>query len=182
MAARHYFLCGACKKHVTYVTEFDAVDQPGRTHSEALTNGGVPAARRDVGGEHCLGVLTYCSGVDVTNNMRPCGTHARGTEILHVRPVPTGNKDWVDFERRVSTAWNAFVASGYSLALRGVNNHREYRPTPAVHRVLQGGGGVVQIDGAVYVVSNSLTAGVSLHRSIPAAHRHGNAQSFIFHL
>lgn len=181
MASRHYFRCAGCGKHLTYVTEHEMAVQPGRTHEEALDNGAQPAAARDPGPPGCMGLITYCSGFDIQSN-RACVPAHRGTESIAVAQPPAADPNWNDFAGRVTAAWTAFVNSGYSPARRGANNFGEYHPPPSVLGVLQRSGGAVLINGATYIVSNSLTAGVSLHRTIPAAHQAGTIRSFIFHL
>lgn len=181
MPYEHYFRCAACQKHVIYVTLEAVPVQPGATHGAALKGGAFPAVKKDAGvGDSCIGRLAYCSGFDKMGKPT-CPPHP-GTRELAPPPEPPANPDWTDFAGRVSAAWLAFVDSGYAPAKRGANNNREYKATPAVLGVLQSANGVVRIGGAVYVVSNSFTAGVSLHRPIPAAHQSGHMLSFIYHL
>jgi hypothetical protein len=164
---------------VVFITENQQPVQPGRTHGEALDNGAL-AMPKGSGGDGCLGALTYCSGFNMATNSK-CTLHTNGTDSFMVTPPATIDPAWADFAQRVSAAWGAFASSGYNLALRGANNFREYKAPPAVLQVLQGSGGVVSINGAVYTISNSLTAGVSLHRPIPDGGS-GYARSFIYHL
>ncbi len=181
MFYKHYFLCENCKKHIITVTEWDTPWIGASFHRDALKNGAIAAASNETGGETCPGRVTYCSGYDVKAG-RNCAPGHRGSQQIHIRPKPTGNADWEAFCGRVTAAWDAFVQSGYSSAARGANNHREYKPTPGVLRVLQGAQGAVNVNDAIYTISNSLTAGVSLHRSIPAQYQRGNMKSFIYHL
>jgi hypothetical protein len=182
MPFRHWFICSApsCRKHVVIVTENELPVQPGRTHGEALENGALPMPKGSTGGEGCLGVLSYCSGYQMKEN-RACTLHSHGTDNFMVPPPATVDPAWTDFAQRVNNAWQAFAASGYNVALRGANNYREYKAPPPVLGILQTSGGVVSINGAYYTISNSLTAGVSLHRPIPGGGT-GNIRSFIFHL
>jgi len=172
---QHYFRCAACGYHVTYCTQDNTPVQPGRTHGDALSNGAVKLGSADPSGAGCLGVLSYCSGMDI-KTMKPCvPTHA-GTKQVSDPPPPPANPDWSDLVGRVQTAWQVYVNSGYAMAQRGPNHDRSYRPGNGVRLVLQGAGGVVNISGATYTVSNSLTSDASLKRNVP-----GQA-TFIFHL
>lgn len=187
---KHYYRCGLCGKHVTSLTEGNVPSPPALRHDEALEEGGRPAASGDPLSTTCIGQLSFCSGaqlVDKANWQKPesyrnCVPAHAGTVYFAPAPEPAPNPDWTDFAGRVGTAWAAFVAGGYAPALRGVNNNREYKAPAKVKQVLQGSGGAVTIGDAVYTISNSLHAGVSLHRPIPAAYQIGNMRSFIFHL
>lgn len=191
---KHYFRCAACGKHIFITSESDIPGSPGRTHADALENG-TKLFRDDpddpddpsCGG---LGVMRYCSGTNLSSGgdwKKPgdyvnCTAHTRGTEEIRVHTPSAPPVEWTDFGTRVDNAWQAFVNSGYSPALRGVNNHREYRTDAKVSNILRASGGVVSINGGVYSVSTSLSAGVSLKRGIPPAHQQGNMVSFIWHL
>ena len=181
MPYRHWFMCGApnCGKHVVFMTENQLPVQPGRTHGEALDNGAQPMPANS-GGAGCLGLLRFCAGFDMRTN-RNCTIHTRGTENFQPQPVQVVDPAWTDFTQRVHAAWTAFQNSNWNLALRGANNFGEYRATPSVRNILQASGGLVVIQGGTYTISNSLSAGVSLHRPIPGG-GFGNVQSFIFHL
>ena len=100
--------------------------------------------------------------------MEPC----RLPTLRHLPPIP----DWSDLVNRIQAAWQLYVNSGYAMVNRGPNHDRSYRPGNGARMVLQGSGGVVTINGAVYTVSNSLTSDASLKRNVP-----GQA-TFIFHL
>jgi hypothetical protein len=178
---KHYFRCAACRKHAVTFTEEATPWVPARTHGAALEAGASPAVKNDDSGEDCLGVLSYCSGVDPRTFAR-CGMQHGGSERFEPPEEPKDNPEWTDFVGRVAAAWAAFVESGYDPARRGANNNREYRAPGGVRQGLQRSGGVVSIGGAAYVVSNSRHADVSLHRPIPAAYQVGNIRSFIFHL
>jgi hypothetical protein len=141
----------------------------------------LPAVSSDPGPRDCIGVLTYCSGFDIRRNA-PCVPTHRGTLTFNPPPPPAHNQEWEDFAGRVSAAWTVFASSGYNLALRGANNHREYRAPSGVLAVLRNSGGAVVISGGLYSLATSFTADVSLHRTIPAAHQAGNIRSFIYHL
>jgi hypothetical protein len=181
MAFRHWFMCLAptCGKHIVFMTEESMPVQPGRTHGEALENGGQPMPANS-GGTGCLGALIYCAGYQ-PKTKKDCTIHKRGTEEFAPQPVVAVDPAWTDFATKVTNAWQAFQNSGWNLALRGANNYGEYRAPPGVKNILQRSGGVVVINGGTYTVSNSLTAGVSLHRQIPGG-GFGAVQSFIYHL
>ena len=181
MPYRHWFMCVApnCRKHVVFMTESELVAQPGRTHGEALENGAQPMPANS-GGTGCLGLLQPCAGFDMKTN-KSCTIHTRGTDTINPQPVQSTDPAWTDFTTRVHNAWSAFQNSNWNLQLRGANNFGEYRAPPAVRNVHQASGGLVVINGGTYTISNSLTAGVSLHRQIPGG-GFGNVQSFIYHL
>jgi hypothetical protein len=113
---------------------------------------------------------------------KPCVPAHQGSALFEPAPEPKGDPVWQAFADRVNAAWDLFVANNYAPAFRGANNNREYRPPTGVSRHLQGSQGAVVIRGATYTISNSLTAGVSLHRTIPVTHQVGNMRSFIYHL
>ncbi len=172
----HYYRCAACQKHVKFRTEDSVPVQPGRTHGEALNNGAIKYAPNDPPGTGCIGALSFCSGV-IIPSMKPCGTgHQGGTVQIADPPPPPANPDWSDLVNRIQAAWQLYVNSGYAMVNRGPNHDRSYRPGNGVRMVLQGSGGVVTINGALYTVSNSLTSDASLKRNVP-----GQA-TFIFHL
>lgn len=188
---KHYFRCAACGKHLFTTSESDIPGSPGRTHGEALENA-TKLFRDDPDDPSCggLGVIRYCSGSnpipgqDWTNpsSYAKCTSHTHGTEEIAVHTPSAPPVAWTDFATRVHAAWTAFVNSGYSPALRGANNHREYPTDAKVSSILRASGGVVSIHGGVYASSNSLHAGASLKRSIPPAYQVGNILSFIWHL
>jgi len=128
-----------------------------------------------------MGELIFCSGFNVKAN-KNCQPAHKGTESFLPAPTVVNSPEWLDFVARVSGAWGNFAASGYNVAQRGANHHREYRVPPSVQQRLQASGGVINIIGATYTVANSLTAGVSLHRAIPPAHQTATVRSFIFHM
>lgn len=183
---KHFFVCRACGKHVFTLSDDDVPVSPGLTHEEALANGtafGNGASQAPSCGG--LGAMQYCPGFlygSKDGSVTSCGVQHKGTEKQFV-PVPQGTPaEWTTFCEKVSAAWAAFVNSGYSPAMRGANNNREYKTGDAVRSVLQGSGGTVTINGAAYAISNSETAGASLKRAIPENKVVGNIRSFIFHL
>lgn len=183
MAWRHYFICLKCFKHLTYITENEMPVSPGRTHQQAIENGAVQFGKDNSIPESCsgFGEIIYCSGYNVKHNIN-CAPSHKGTEELVPYAPASAPPEWGDFCTRVENGWQTFVNGNYAPALRGVNNNREYRTPPAVKNILQSSGGTVKIGNATYSISNSLTAGVSLHRTIPQNHQVGNMKSFIFHL
>jgi hypothetical protein len=178
---KHYFRCGTCGQHVVTYTEDSVPWLPAPTHYKALEEGATKAVTNNAGGDSCLGVLSYCSGV-LPRTGGPCGLQHRGSVHLQPAPEPVNDPNWDDLVARVTAAWNAFVASNYSPALRGANNTRQYRPQNSVRARLQQAQGVVNIGGTAYTIAPSDTADVALHRPIPAQHQVGYIRSFIFHL
>jgi len=172
---KHYFRCAGCGYHVIYCTEGAVPVQPGRTHGDALKNGAVSSTEHDASPPGCIGVLSYCSGMD-PKTLKPCPTAHPGTKQVSDPPPPTPNPDWNDFADRVQAAWVVYVNSGYDVASRGPNHDRAFHPGQGVQRVLQGSAGVLTIHGGLYTVSNSLTSDASLKRNVP-----GQA-TFIYHL
>jgi hypothetical protein len=122
-----------------------------------------------------MGVMTYCAGFD-KNGVRCGGNHTRGTEIFQDPPPPPPNPAWDEFANRVHAAWQAYVNSGYSMALRGPNHDRAHKTVPGVSQVLQRSGGMVNIRGGLYTTSISLTTDASLKRNA------GGHATFIYHL
>lgn len=179
---KHYFRCAKCGGHVVTYTDGSAPWQPANTHGGAIEGGASPMHPRDTAGSNCLGVLTYCAGSDPGNEYKPCAPPHRGSEPVPVAAETRADPDWDAFAAKVTAAWNAFVASGYSPGMRGANNFREYRAPSGVLARLRAARGAVAIGGATYTISNSLHADVSLHRAIPAARQAGNIRSFVFHL
>jgi hypothetical protein len=179
---KHFFRCGYCGSHVVTFTEESIPVPPARLHGEALDSGALPAITKNTAGTECPGVLSFCSGVRLDAKFTPCNNpQHKGTEQFQPQPEPKEDPEWNDFVQRVDAGWQNFVASGYSPALRGVNNHHEYRLPTAVSRRLQSAQGAIIIGGVTYTISNSLSAGASLHRKIPTAHQIGNIRSYIFH-
>jgi hypothetical protein len=183
MAWKHSFRCLKCGKHLTFLTEYEMPVQPGRTHGEALDNGAVHTVGNNTIPDNCsgFGLIVYCSGYDIQNN-RDCVPGHKGSYEVVVSAPSAAPPEWGDFCTRVQNGWQNFVNSNYSPALRGVNNFREYHVPPSVSNILRSSGGMVRIGEAVYTVSDSRIAGVSLHRTIPAVHQVGNMKSYIFHL
>lgn len=176
MVYEHYFICVGCNSHVKYRTVNSTAVQPGRTHSEALKNGGVPGvAHPPAGGPGCMGTLTFCSGMH-PRSLAPCAPAHSGTAVINDPPAPPTNPVWDNFANHVTATWNLYVANAYALAFRGPNHDRAFPTAPAVFQVLQNSGGVVTIGGALYTVSISLTTDASLHR-YPAGHA-----TFVYHL
>ncbi len=173
MYYKHFFQCLKCKGHVVEISDSDVAVAPGRTHWEALENGGQPMTRQV--GPTCLGSIIYCAGFDKFGH--PCGgNHPRGTETYNDPPSPPPNPDWNEFANRVHAAWQLYVNSGYNIALRGPNHDRAHRTAPAVAQVLQRCGGIVNINGGLYKTSISLTTDSSLKRNA------GGHAVFIYHL
>lgn len=175
MAFKHYFRCGTCGYHVTFATTDAPPVQPGRTHDEAIKNGALKMGANDPSPMGCIGVISYCSGMD-PKTLIPCPSHHPGTEKLYDPPAPVANPEWTTFAGIVQAAWQLYVNSNYAMTLRGPNHDHSYHPGPGVRTVLQGSGGVVKIHGGLYTVSNSLTSGASLKRDAV-----GHA-TFIYHL
>ncbi len=108
-------------------------------------------------------------------------------DTLYASPAPVTSmtkeeREWADFTARVSAGWTAFSNSNWAPALRGVNNNRQYRAPDSVKARLRRSGGSIMINGAIYTISHSNTAGVSLHRSLPTNVRRIGFESYIFHL
>lgn len=186
MAFEHYFICIACQQHIKTVTEESAPFQPGLTHNQAASNGALSTIRssrssKPIDATSCLGQIVYCSGFNVKANKKCVPAH-KGTVELKTAPKPKPDPDWEKFTDKVSQAWESFVESGYNLAKRGVNNKKEYKLSQKVRSRLSNAGGTLNIAGGTYTVSESTTAGVSLHRAIPNKHTNGYIKSFIFHL
>jgi len=174
MYYKHYFQCGKCKGHVVELTDSEMAIPPGRTHSEALENGGEPMIKNTVV-PLCLGVLTYCAGFDKFG--QKCGgNHPKGTDIFNDPPSPPPNPDWTEFANRVHAAWQLYVNSGYNIANRGPNHDRAHRTAAGVSLVLQRSGGMVSIQGGLYKSSISRTTDASLQRNA------GGHAVFIYHL
>ena len=175
------------------ISESELPVSVGLTHQEALENG-AKLVTSDPDKLECGGIgrVSYCSGTQLApgkagdwqkaESYKTCHPSHKGTEAIQVHSPSAAPAEWVSFALRVDAAWNAFVASGYSPKLRGVNNFREYKVTAKVSEILRSSRGAVMINGAPYVVAESSSAGVSLKRPIPAAHQAGNMLSFIFHL
>jgi hypothetical protein len=141
----------------------------GFTHAVALENGSAASSSAEL----------KCGGFGQMVYM--------GSRVIIQPPAPaTPPADWPAFSDRVNQAWQDFKTSGWDLSKRGANNRgtADYRtPSKAVMDHIRKFKGTLKINGGVYQLDSSDTAGISLKRPIPpTANVPNNVRSFIYHL
>lgn len=183
MTKPHKFIykCVVCGTETSVLGESGTVVSPGATHGEAVRNG------MSVYGEERINGASRIASRN-TEMKDICGGFGRMVFVrsatYNPQPPPvTTPAGWDDFAARVHGFWQAFKNSGYDVALRGVNNRGTtgYQAIPDKIRTYLSNHQTVNINGGTYTVSNSVSGGVSLHRTIPVRGQNGTVCSFIYH-